>query len=150
VDHQRHLVNQTARLIASQVVIVGLAAAALAKWGHVEWAKGMAYGGGLAVLLAAMLSASLQRAAERSEEGGAAVLYRGAVERFVVVAAAVIAAATVLDLNIGGVVLGLILAHVVSFIEAARLYGPQARPGDAPASDSQSGQDTRSGGRRTE
>ena len=150
MDHQRPLVNQTARLIARQVVIVGLAAAALSGWGQAEWAKGMAYGGGLAVLLAAMLSASLQRAADRGDEGGAAVLYRGAVERFVVVAAAVTGAATVLDLNIGGVVLGLILAHVVSFIEAARLYGPQARPEDAPATDSQSGQDNRSGGGRTE
>jgi len=129
VDHQRHLVNQTARLIASQVVVVGLTAGALVWWGRPEWAKGVAYGGGLAVLLAAMLSASLQRAGERSEAGGAAVLYRGAVERFVVVAAAVIVAATVLDLNIGGVVLGLIVAHVASFIEAARLYGVSTRSG---------------------
>lgn len=150
MDHQRQLVNQTARLIASQVVIVGLAAGALVGWGQPEWAKGMAYGGGLAVLLAAMLSASLQRAAERSEEGGAAVLYRGAVERFVVVAVAVIVAATALDLNIGGVVLGLILAHVVSFIEAARLHGPQARTDDAPASGPPSDQDARPDGRRTE
>jgi hypothetical protein len=126
VDHQRQLVNQTARLIASQVLAVGLAVGALAWWGRPEWAKGLAYGGGLAVLLAAMLSASLQRAGERADEGGAAVLYRGAVERFVVVVAAVIVAATVLRLHIGGVVLGLILAHVVSFIEAARLYGPHS------------------------
>ena len=146
MDHQRQLVNQTARLIASQVVIVGLAAGALAWWGRPEWAKGMAYGGGLSVVLAAMLSASLQRAGAGNEERGAAVLYRGAVERFVVVVAAVIVAATVLNLNIGGVVLGLILAHVVSFIEAARLYGPHARPDDAPAS----GEEAPPDGRRTE
>ena len=126
MDHQRQLVNQTARLIASQVLAVGLAVGALAWWDRPEWAKGMAYGGGLAVLLAAMLSASLQRAGDKGGDGGAAILYRGAVERFVVVAAAVIVAATVLHLHIGGVVLGLILAHVVSFIEAARQYGPQS------------------------
>jgi hypothetical protein len=131
VDHQRQLIDQTARLIASQVVGVGAVAGALAWWGHAAWALGMAYGGGLSVLLAAMLSASLQRAGQRGEQGGAAALYRGAVERFVVVVAAVVAAATILDLNIGGVVLGLVLAHVVSFIEAARLYGPKARPGGA-------------------
>ncbi|HKJ71049.1 MAG TPA: ATP synthase subunit I [Gammaproteobacteria bacterium] len=125
MDHQRQLINQTARLIASQVLAVAVAAGILVWQGEPGWAKGLAYGGGLAVLLAAMLSASVQRAGERSDEGGAAVLYRGAVERFVVVVAAVIAAATILHLNIGGVVLGLILAHVVSFIEAARLYGPR-------------------------
>lgn len=125
MSYQRQLVNQTGRLIASQVVLVGAVAAAVAWSGHPEWAKGMAYGAGLAALLAAMLSASLQRAAERAGDDGAAILYRGAVTRFVAVIVAVIAAGTAFQLNIGGVVLGLVLAHVVSFIDAARYYGAQ-------------------------
>jgi len=118
------LINQTAKVIAHQILAVAVAAGLAIYLGRTDLAKGLAYGGGLAVLLAAMLSASLQRAAERGREGGTAILYRGAVERFLVVGAAVILAATVWDLNIGGVVVGLIIAHVVSFIEAARLYGP--------------------------
>lgn len=128
MPYQRQLVNQTGRLIASQVVLAGAAAAAAAWAGHGDWAKGMVYGAGLAALLAAMLSASLQRAADRAENDGAKVVYRGAVERFVTVIVAVVAAVTVFQLNIGGVVLGLILAHVVSFIEAARVYGGQGAP----------------------
>ncbi|MEF8792299.1 ATP synthase subunit I [Thiohalorhabdus sp.] len=123
MPYQRQLVNQTGRLIAIQVVLVGAGAAAVAWVGHGDWAKGMAYGAGLSALLAAMLSASLQRAAERAGDNGATVLYCGAVERFVAVIAGVVAAATVFQLHIGGVVLGLILAHVVSFIEAARAFG---------------------------
>lgn len=126
---QRQLVHQTARLIAWQVLAVGLAAAALAGWGRPEWALGMAFGGGLAVLLAVMLSANLQRAADRTEGGGAGVIYRGAVARFLTVAVAVGVAATVLRLHPGGVVLGLIVAHVATFIEAARRGGSPAASG---------------------
>jgi len=122
--HQQELINQTARVIARQVVVVGLLVGGLLYWDRPGWAWGLAYGGGLSALLAAMLSASLQRAAERGQNGGAAALYRGAIERFLLVGAAVVYAATALDLNIGGVVGGLIVAHIVSFIEAARRYGP--------------------------
>ena len=121
---QQELINQTARVIARQVVTVGLLAGLLAYWDWERMAWGLAYGGGLAALLAAMLSASLQRAAERGDNGGAAALYRGAIERFLLVGAAVICAATTLDLHIGGVIGGLVIAHIVSFIEAAARYGP--------------------------
>jgi F0F1-type ATP synthase assembly protein I len=121
---QQELINQTARVIARQVVLVGLLAGLLAYWGREPMAWGLAYGGGLAALLAAMLSASLQRAAERGENGGAAALYRGAIERFLLVGAAVIFAATTLELHIGGVIGGLVIAHIVSFIEAATQHRP--------------------------
>jgi len=116
---QQELIDQTARVIARQVVAVGVLVGLLIYWERQDLAWGLAYGGGLAAFLAAMLSASLQRAAEQGEKDGAAALYRGAVARFVLVGAAVILAATTFDLHIGGVVGGLIIAHIVSFIEAA-------------------------------
>ncbi len=131
MTHHQGLITQTARVIARQVAVVGLVAGACAYAGRPELAKGLAYGGGLAALLAAMLSASLQRAGERDPRAGAAVLYRGAAARFLLVAGAVILAAVVWKLNIGGVVGGLIIAHVVSFTEAARLYGPGRKTSDS-------------------
>ena len=124
--YQRELIQQTARTVARQVTALGAVAAGLGWWGHPEWALGLASGGGLAALLAVMLSASLLGAAERAESGGAGVLYRGAAERFLVVALAVVFAAEGLELHMGGVILGLIGAHVISFIEAARLFGPRS------------------------
>ncbi|SCY23651.1 ATP synthase subunit I [Thiohalorhabdus denitrificans] len=127
MDQQRDLINQTGRVVARQIVTVAAVAALAWYLGRPDMAKGLGYGGGLAALLAAMLSASLQRAADHAGEGGARILYRGAVERFVVVGVAVILAAAVWGLHIGGVIGGLIIAHVVSFIEAASLYGPRRK-----------------------
>lgn len=127
--YQRELIRQTARTIARQVTAVGALAAGFAWWGHPDWALGLAYGAGLAALLAAMLAASLLGAAERGQQGGAACLYRGAIQRFLVVGLAIGIAAKGLELHVGGVILGLILAHIVSFIEAARLYGTPSSEG---------------------
>lgn len=127
--YQRELIRQTARTIARQVTAIGALAAGFAWWGQPDWALGLVYGAGLAALLAAMLAASLLGAAERGQQGGATCLYRGAVQRFLVVGLAIAIAAKGLELNLGGVILGLVLAHVVSFIEAARLYGAPSSEG---------------------
>ena len=131
MSHHNELVTQTARVIARQLAGVGLAAGSAAYWGWPAVTKGLAYGGGLAAVLAIMLSASLQRAAETGHRRGAAILYRGAVERFLLVAGAVILAATALDLHVGAVVGGLIIAHVITFFEAIRLYGPRSKIHDS-------------------
>jgi hypothetical protein len=95
--------------------------------GWPEPAQGCLYGGGLAMLLGLMLSANLQRAADSQDtQRGARIIYIGAIERFLLVAAAVIAAITVWDLHVGGLVAGLIAAHVISFMEAVRQNMPRA------------------------
>ncbi len=123
LDPKQELINHTAQVITHQLIVIGTVALALYHWNHPEWVEGLLYGGGLAALLTAMLSASLQRVAETDREKGAAILYWGAAERFFVVAIAVTLAATVLDVYIGALVTGLILAHLVSFGVAIRQYG---------------------------
>ena len=125
------LAQQAGRLIASQIVAVALVTGLVWFGGYESWAKGLIYGGVLASLLAAMLSASLQAAGQEGKERGTGILYRGAVERFILVIAAIILAAAYLKLNIGAVVAGLIIAHLVHFAEAARLHWSGRKPKDS-------------------
>lgn len=78
------------------------------------------------MILGLMLSANLQRAADSQDSNqGARILYLGAIERFLLVAAAVVAALTIWDFHVGGLVAGLISAHLVSFAEAVRQNWPR-------------------------
>lgn len=127
----RVLAQKAGSLIASQVVAVAIIAGFLWQGGYEAWAKGLIYGGLLTSALAAMLSATLQSAAGTEKGQGASILYRGAVERFLLVIAAIIFAAVYLKLNIGAVVAGMIIAHLVHFVEAARWHLSGRKPKDS-------------------
>ncbi|MFA9459238.1 ATP synthase subunit I [Thiohalorhabdus sp. Cl-TMA] len=117
VSHSE-LVNLTGRLIARQVVVVAVFVLLALYLDKQDLAKGLAYGGGLAALLAVMLSANLQRAADHKAGDANAIMLRGAVERFLVLGLAVVLAGLVWKISIGGVVGGLIIAHLVVYSEA--------------------------------
>jgi hypothetical protein len=118
---------RASEILAKQALATAAVAGGMAWGGWTEPAKGCLYGGGLAMVLGLMLSANLQRAADSEDSGrGARILYLGAIERFLLVAAAVVAAITLWDLHVGGLVAGLIVAHIISFIEAVRQNWPQA------------------------
>ena len=117
---------RTGEILAKQALATAVVAGGMAWGGWLEPAKGCLYGGGLAMILGLMLSANLQRAADTEDHNrGARILYLGAIERFLLVAAAVVVAITLWDLHVGGLVAGLIAAHVISFMEAVRQNWPQ-------------------------
>ena len=117
---------RTGEILAKQALATAVVAGGMAWGGWIEPAKGCLYGGGLAMILGLMLSANLQRAADSEDSSrGARILYLGAIERFLLVAGAVVAAITLWDLHVGGLVAGLIAAHVISFAEAVRQNWPQ-------------------------
>ncbi len=124
---QHEFAIRTTETVAKQLVVTGAVAVILIWMGYWGPAKGVLFGGGLAGLLALLLSGNLQRVINSRDLGSTKTLiYVGAAERFLILAVGVTLAFSVFDLNGGGLISGLILAHIISFVEAVRHFGSKS------------------------